>query len=268
MIDISEAGNMDPLSPLYIPPYRRVAYRPLGQTIRSKKRLLPRLWDVVASTAGTSPRKKLRDLKFWPEFDIEAVNEWFPLDGEEGELIEDEGFLDALGGANSEPGVTSVADSQSLHESRKLDIIALLPPEIALHIFLHLDPPSLATVAVVSRYWNVFSRDMQIWRELFYRQSHWTVNPARVARQRIRMNSRASHASSTFATPAALYNRWGRNSLLSLRSVWTGEVPPFEVPPLTLALDWNDLYKTRLEIDRRWDCGEPKVNRLAGHSDR
>lgn len=262
-------------SPLWIPPYRRVSYRPPGPSITGRKRILPRLWDVVSSP--NSSRRKLRSVRFWPTIDIEAVDQWFPLDGEEGELVEDEGFLDALEAPNinfqagpSTPTTITNRESQSesLPKSSQLDIISLLPPEIGLQVFLYLDLNALAAVAAVSRYWSTLSRDMQIWRELFYRQPHWAVNPGRAARQRIRMNSKASHASSTFATPSALYSRWGRNSLLSLRSVWTSEHHQFEVPPLTLALNWSDMYKTRLEIDRRWDHSEPRVNRLVGHSDR
>lgn len=280
MIDISETRDIGPPSPLWIPPYRRVSYRPVDTPIISaKKRLLPRLWDVVASTG---PRRKLKGIKFWPELDTEAVDQWFPLDGEEGELVEDEGFLDVLDPLNLNPNPHSEAESslagpsaqtEYFPESRRFDIISYLPPEIALQVYLSLDLHALAAVAAVSRYWNTLSRDTQVWRELFYRQPHWAVSPGRAARQRLRMNSRASRASSTFATPAALYHRWGRNSLLSLRSVWTSDtppsdMPPFEAPPLTLALDWMNLYKNRLEIDRRWAHSEPRVNRLAGHTDK
>lgn len=271
MIDISEVQDAGPPSPLYIPPYRRVAYRPAGIQNTTRKRFLPRLWDAVATSAVTPSRKKIKEMKLWPDFDIDAVSEWFPLDGEEGELVEDEGFLDALD-MPANMGVIPTSDDPpavvASLQPRKVDLINQLPPELALHVFLYLDLPGLAAAALVSRYWNAVSRDMQVWRGLFYRQPHWVVNPIKAARKRMRMNSRASRASSTFATPATLYSRWGRNSLLSLRSLAINDAPVFETPPLTLALDWVDMYKSRLEIDRRWAKGEPRVNRLTGHADR
>jgi F-box and WD-40 domain protein 1/11 len=273
MIDISEVQDLGAPSPLYIPPFRRVAYRPAGAQNATRKRFLPRLWDAVALSAVSQSRKKIKEMKLWPDFDIDAVNEWFPLDGEEGELVEDEGFLDALDTPSgsipaSDASASAAVAVNTPSQPRKLDLINHLPPELALHVFLYLDLPSLATVSLVSRYWNGLSRDTQIWRDLFYRQPHWAVNPVKAARKRMRMNSRASRASSTFASPAALYSRWGRNSLLSLRSLAINEAPILETPPLTLALDWADMYKSRLEIDRRWAKGEPKVNRLTGHTDR
>jgi F-box and WD-40 domain protein 1/11 len=35
-----------------------------------------------------------------------------------------------------------------------------------------------------------------------------------------------------------------------------------------LSLDWEELYKTRMELDRRWEKGEPKVMKITGHEDR
>lgn len=271
MIDISEVQDITPPSPLYIPPFRRVAYRPAGIQNVTRKRFLPRLWDTVATSAVAQSRKKIKEIKLWPDFDIDAVNEWFPLDGEEGELVEDEGFLDALDMPPAS-GVIPTSDGRvtinTPPQPRKVDLIIHLPPELALHVFLYLDLQSLAAAALVSRYWNCLSRDMQVWRGLFYRQSHWVVNPIKAVHKRMRMNSRASRASSTFASPAALYSRWGRNSLLSLRSLAINDTLILDTPPLTLALDWADMYKSRLEIDRCWVKGEPKVNRLTGHADR
>lgn len=256
MIDVSEAHEFGSPSHFYDPDIGKDTSRYSLPTPR--RRFLPRLWDVVSISSAASARKRIKEISLWPDLD-DAVNSWFPLDGEEGELVEDEGFLDALDAPSPATPTVIVA------EPRKIDIITLLPPEIALQIFLYLDLTSITTVASVSSYWSTLSRDMQIWRELFFRQPHWQVNPMRAARRRL--ISRASRASSTFASPAALYSRWGRNSLLSLRSV-ANEAPYLEAPPLTLALDWIELYKTRTEIDRRWASGEPKLTRLAGHSDR
>ena len=36
----------------------------------------------------------------------------------------------------------------------------------------------------------------------------------------------------------------------------------------TLSLNWEEMYKTRLELDRRWVSGEPKMLKMSGHEDR
>lgn len=266
MINVAEArdiGGPSRLNGNTVVVPRDIAQRASATLPAQRKRLLPRLWDVVS----VSSTRKIKEMSaLWP-VDIDAVNEWFPLDGEEGELVEDEGFLDAI----EDPAVAShdtstQADTQTPPIAPcRVDIVSCLPPEIALQILLHLDLPSIISSSSVSRYWNALAHDMQIWKDLFFAQPHWQVNPSRAARRR--MNSRASRASSTFASPAALYSRWGRNSLLSLRSV-TNETSYLEAPPLTLAMDWMEMFKTRLEVDRRWLTREPKFSRLAGHHDR
>lgn len=244
----------------------------------------------MGPSASSSAR---RHSTLWPvDYDI-GLGHWLPLDGEEGELVEDEGFLDStIEPPPADHGIPFPSHS-TLLPSKKFDIVSHLPPELALHIFSYIvDLDSLASIARVSKYWNVLGSDTQIWRDMFMRRNgEWVINPTRAAvilkrqlktQQRVRMDSQASNATarSSFISPAILYNRWGRNSLLSLRSLNRKAAseqatssssyatsPYIEAPPLTL--DWKSMFRSRFEIDQRWTSldWEPRTTYFKGHSD-
>ena len=211
------------------PPFQHVASAP-----PKKKPLLPRILDVVGFS--TSSNKKDKGRLLWPTMDSDGT--LLPLDGEEGELVEDEGCYD-------------VVDRPSFVPLAKIDFIASLPPEIALHILRHLDLPAVLACLCVSPYWNHLASDKLVWRDLFYQQTRWKINNLLASRPRI--SSRSSSYS-------PLYSRWTRNSLLSIQSK--------DVPMPNLSLDWLQMYKTGVQLDRRWASAEPKVTRLSGHADR
>lgn len=305
MIELSDLDdslfNIGPPSPMYIPPYRRVALSHHRHTSPAsnpsgKRRLLPRLWEVMSTSSlgpSASSRKRLPSSQstLWP-IDYDS-GDWLPLDGEEGELVEDEGFLDSVVDPPADHGIPYPSHSTAL-PPKKLDIISHLPPELALHIFCYiLDLPALAAISRVSRYWNILGGDMQVWRELFVRNEDWVINPTRATqslkhqlKHRLRMDSHSSAVTSrsAFTSPAVLYSRWGRNSLLSLRSLNQshrklamdqavalasgGPLPYSDAPPLSI--DWKSLFKSRFEIDRRWSTAdwEPRSTYFKGHVDR
>jgi len=225
LIDMPDMQDI--LYPLSRPPFTPSRSRRSG--------LLPKLWDVL-----TTPSRHERRKMGWPTLD--ADGNLLPLGGEEGELVEDEGCYD-------------VVIQQPL--MGKLDIISNVPSEVALQIFRILDLPSVLAAAVVSRLWYRFASDKTVWRQLFYRQLRWKVDPMLAPRKRI--SSRVSAR-----VPASLYARWSRTSFHSAFS----SVPSLELPTANLELDWLGLYKSRLEIDRRWLGAEPKMQRIAGHMDR
>ncbi|KAF9516041.1 hypothetical protein BS47DRAFT_1376118 [Hydnum rufescens UP504] len=201
-----------------------------------KRPLLPRIWDAVLSTPSS---KKGKGRLLGPTLD--ANGSPLPLDGEEGELIEDEGCFDVVAGPSFAP-------------PGKIDFIASLPPEVALHILRHLDLSAVLVSLTVSRYWNRLASDKLVWRDLFYQQSRWKVNNLLASRPRI-----SSRSSSMIASRSSLYGRWARNSLLSIQSR--------DVPVPDLSLDWLQMYKNRLQLDCRWASAEPKATRLSGHGD-
>ena len=46
----------------------------------------------------------------------------------------------------------------------------------------------------------------------------------------------------------------------------TGKAATLELAPLSL--NWQDLYRTRLQLDKNWLRGEPKATKISGHEDR
>ncbi|RPD71514.1 WD40 repeat-like protein [Lentinus tigrinus ALCF2SS1-7] len=60
----------------------------------------------------------------------------------------------------------------------KLDIVGLLPTEVALHVFSYLPYQSLLTCALVSRRWRVLADDQSLWKSLcLERKWEWRAPP-------------------------------------------------------------------------------------------
>ncbi|KAG8981618.1 hypothetical protein FRB94_006685 [Tulasnella sp. JGI-2019a] len=134
----------------------------IGLTSKSRRflsRILAGLSTAPATSTTHSKGKAKRKARSSYYFDALSHLD-LPLDGEEGELIDDEGcFVDAK-------------------ETIGMDIISSLPSELALGIFLHLDVPSVIACSVVSKYWRIFALDGQVWKGLFMRNRGWRINAA------------------------------------------------------------------------------------------
>lgn len=141
---------------------------PLSAGKPRNKRILPRLWTTLASPAK-DPTSSMRFKGKQPDYD--AYDSTYPLDGEEGELIDDEAcFVETR-------GIGKV--SLRLVESRFLtlipDILTSLPPEVALEVLNHLDVKTILICLRVSRNWGRLASDPFIWRKFFY-DSGWEIN--------------------------------------------------------------------------------------------
>ncbi|KAH9474789.1 F-box/WD repeat-containing protein pof11 [Psilocybe cubensis] len=191
-----------------------------------------------------------------------------PLDGEEGELIDDEACF---------------IDVRAVHG---IDIISLLPPELALHIFTLICPPplpspsntksslknqlspgrnsingnefdavpddalrALLSCRLVSRTWCRLASDNHIWRSLFL--SRWNIDLRRATNATVLPQGLARNASATL----------GKTWDVDLTDIEPkakrvlGLSSPVVDAPVTCAplrLDWRILYRERLELDRRW----------------
>ncbi len=228
--------------------------------------IIPKIWDALREG---SPGKRIRRRPGIPSWREAAELDYLsdgsvdyasmdPLDGEEGELIDDEAcFIDVR-------AITG------------MDIVSHLPLELALHLLTFLDLPSILACLRVSRCvtcycvlqtqsltshrnWNHLAHDNSIWRVLFSlrEQDGWRVDLRRAPRD-------------------IMYP--------SLR------MPP-SMAPAPLELNWYYLYRNRQELDRRWSnypsaglsadlsddapmekelprAYEPKVIRIGGHNDR
>ena len=227
---------------------------------------IPRIWDALREG---SPGKRIRRRPGIPSWREAAELDYHsdgsidyasldPLDGEEGELIDDEAcFIDVR-------AITG------------MDIVSHLPLELALHLLTFLDLPSILACLRVSRCvisccvfrtqpltrhrnWNHLAHDNSIWRVLFSLREPdgWRVDLRRAPRD-------------------IMYP--------SLR------MPP-SMAPAPLELNWYHIYRNRQELERRWSnypsaglsadlsddaptekelprAYEPKVMRISGHSDR
>ncbi|KAG6860915.1 hypothetical protein C0995_006039 [Termitomyces sp. Mi166 len=145
------------------------------------KNILPRIWDVLSpprppyhSYTYRYGSQRMRTKCFDDPIHYNGLE---PLDGEEGELVavDDEAcfFIDSYNGSRAVTGI---------------DIIALLPPELALYTFMQLcDGPSslhtILTCGAVSHTWRMLATDNTIWRSLFL--SCWDVDLTRRRRRSV-----------------------------------------------------------------------------------
>ncbi|KAF8336580.1 WD40-repeat-containing domain protein [Cantharellus anzutake] len=243
LIEIMDARSRS--SPLWIPPFRRVAIpRPAEP---KKMSLLPRLLQAMSP----SPSKRNKDMVTWPEYDDDGYP--FPLDGEEGELVEDEGCY--------ESDIIRTAALLAIPLPTRMDILYLLPPEISLDILTYLDLRSILAVTLVSKYWHFLATDRFVWRGLFKKQTRWGLKGLPMG-DPLSPPIPCEVKGLRFHKPS-IVSRTNRPSLVSYRSN-EGKCPP---SCLDLSVDWKYLYRTRVELDRRWNKMEPKVTRLAGHTD-
>ena len=118
-----------------------------NQRFPRSKGFIPRLWDAFR-------RSKLKTSRF--------IDDGLPLDGEEGELIDDEAcFIDV------DYSITAV------------DIVARLPPELSIHILSFLDLDSIIACLAVSRIWRIYAQDNAVWRGLFFLRTDWRLDLSR-----------------------------------------------------------------------------------------
>ncbi|KAI0052379.1 WD40 repeat-like protein [Auriscalpium vulgare] len=260
---------------------------PLGQSSSSKsmKTLFPRLWDALSSPAKKGKGKPLYGMPYALGDDC-SYADLLPLDGEEGELIDDEAcFMDSDG-----------------FIPRGIDLLSLLPPEVSIQILSYLDFPSVIACQLVSRTWHKLADDGAVWRGLFHRRAGWGVDLERaLARGWVPPNTQApltlsipqSPSAVTLVTPSenppspplSLPVNTGRHFPLD-PSPWSPELPspschspsPESAP---LSLPWRTLYAARAELDARWAAPclsspsspssargfNPQARWLAGHAD-
>ena len=118
-----------------------------GQRFPRPKGFIPRLWDALR-------RSKVKTSRF--------IDDGLPLDGEEGELIDDEAcFIDVD------------------YFTATVDIVARLPPELSIHILSFLDLHSIIACLAVSRTWRIYAQDNAIWRGLFRLRTDWRLDLSR-----------------------------------------------------------------------------------------
>ncbi|KAH9988085.1 WD40-repeat-containing domain protein, partial [Russula compacta] len=260
------------------------------QNSKSMKCLLPRLWGALSSPTRKGRRKAGRRKPYALPSNV-SYADLLPLDGEEGELVdEDEAcYVDSYDSPQSPPNST--------------DFLTRLPPEIAVYILCFLDLSSVLACQSVSLRWNILANDNAVWRELFFRRQGWSVNLDRaIARGWTRPSVAELPESPTSISPVpdsptshtpkrSTYSEPTRSSLpidvhdtrarslVHMRSFphapfpWSPEHPSdahdshpasMNVP---LSLPWRELYRTRYTLDARWASSVPQPMHLMGHAD-
>ncbi|KAG9226656.1 hypothetical protein CCMSSC00406_0006119 [Pleurotus cornucopiae] len=223
-----------------------------------------------------------------------------PLDGEEGELVDEACYVDSR-------AVTGV------------DILALLPTELAIYILALLAhtpsslPPSTFTstsrgagnegndssygnlqsilaCTLVSHTWNRLANDNAVWRSLFESMSGngWSIDLSRAptVAQSVRSpchsgDPRVRSVFDALRVDGERLKRFPPSPCLSTFSRMN-TVSPAAAP---LLLRWRKLFQDRWELDRRWEGNQrtsgqhngsspvetpnhkPKVMNLSGHTD-
>lgn len=109
----------------------------------------------------------------------------------------------------------------------RVDFVAHLPTELAIHILSLLDHYGLAQASEVSKTWYGIVNTSHIWREAFYREK-----------------------SSTYAMGHPVVPGTGLG-----------------LPPASGDKQWKEIYRARQQLDRNWQDGEARAIYLNGHSD-
>ncbi|KAI0028065.1 WD40-repeat-containing domain protein [Vararia minispora EC-137] len=129
---------------------------------RGMKNIFPRLWGALSSPARKNRSKSSSDSFVFNSYLSYA--DLPPLDGEEGELIDDEACFMGRDGASATSGI---------------DLTRTLPPELCVLVFRYLDLASVLACQRVSRRWRRLADDNTVWRDLFFRRDGWAIDLAR-----------------------------------------------------------------------------------------
>ncbi|KAF9167467.1 hypothetical protein BGX21_000097 [Mortierella sp. AD011] len=121
----------------------------------------------------------------------------------------------------------------SLLGGSRIDILSKLPYEITNYILLFLDMTSLAKVAIVSKAWNQFANDNEVWKSVYLYHQQWKIRTPNQT-QALKDNN----------SSCPLDN--------SQRTVTT--------------LDWKRLCRDRKTLEARWRS-IPTKTKLIGHED-
>ncbi|KAG8686098.1 hypothetical protein FRC11_009510 [Ceratobasidium sp. 423] len=194
---------------------------------------IPRLLEMI-----TTPKRKGKSKVVY-----DADGELLPLDGEEGELIDDEACF-------MEP-----------HDSDGIDLLGMLPPELALYILSQLDLDSVIACLAVSHAWRRLASDDTVWRTLFYRQPGWFVN---IPRRRAQILSGQTSSQLLQPRSPSLLSSLTPSSRRTSAEPARSQTSSSHGEP---SLNWPDLFKQRYKVARKWYFGAAKSNKLAGHLD-
>ncbi|OBZ76675.1 F-box/WD repeat-containing protein pof11 [Grifola frondosa] len=213
--------------------------------------IIPRIWDALKEGSPSKKGKRrpaLPSASIWRDaMDVDYASDgsidymnMMPLDGEEGELIDDEAcFID----------VRAIIG---------VDIVSYLPPELALHLLSFLDLPAVLACLRVSRTWHRFARDNAVWRELFeYRKADgWCIDLRRAHKLTF-----GPLSASKMMLPAPLEIDWYATyrARAELDRRWSNSCSASVIADMS-----GNAVIEQKEAVKAW---EPRVMRMSGHLD-
>ncbi|KAG1822357.1 WD40 repeat-like protein [Suillus variegatus] len=198
-----------------------------------------RLWESISSP---SPRGSNTNGDV--HVDYGALD---PLDGEEGELVDHEGYFDAI----------------------QCDLT-----ELILHIFSLLPMRSVLACMLVSRSFYTLAKDTSVWLGVWKgREGRPRVRP-RAPYQSPYNHSYTHNFAYGLGSSVNYMSSYSfpQNSLPSSSSSSSQDDSDSDILGTNLGplrLNWHTLYRSRATLERRWrdPRGEPRVMRIEGHGD-
>ncbi|KAF9942671.1 hypothetical protein BGZ67_000485 [Mortierella alpina] len=127
----------------------------------------------------------------------------------------------------------------------RIDFLSKLPYEIATYILHFVDMHNLTKVALVSRTWNQFSNDNEVWKSVYLYQKQWRIRTPLHQQKAVKA---AAAAEAKEVQPLSIDQSQGS--------------PQQSHRPL----NWKTLCHDRKELEQHWNSVPPK-SKLLGHID-
>ncbi|KAF9102184.1 hypothetical protein BGX27_011134 [Mortierella sp. AM989] len=114
----------------------------------------------------------------------------------------------------------------------RIDILSRLPYEVTTHILHFFDMVTLTNIATVSRAWNQFANDNEVWKRVYLHQQQWKIKTP--SQKSSALTSDDEHSQETATAHSSL--------------------------------DWKRLSLDRKALETRWKS-TPGMTKLVGHED-
>lgn len=171
----------------------------------------------------------------------------------------------------------------------RIDVVAVLPKEIALSIFSYLDATSLCHAAQVSHTWKKLADDDSLWHKMCEQhidkkclKCGWGLPLLDKTRSTaIRKRPLPTTTKTTIDSPIQMACGPSSSSIIKnnkRQKISTTDnttkndqfisIHPYPQPkPVVLRRPWKEVYSERLVVERNWRNNKYKVLTLRGHSD-
>lgn len=186
-----------------------------------------------------------------------------------------------------------------LHNATKpllrIDFVSILPKEVALSVFSHLDAKSLCHAAQVSKTWRKLADDDSLWHRMCEQhidkkcaKCGWglplldkTRSTAIIRKRPLSTafgnNSPIQRACGPSTTSNIKRQKSAETTVTAAAAITTNFIEPLQkttaiadpppVAPVMLRRPWKDVYSERLVVERNWRNNKYNVLTLRGHSD-